>query len=505
MNAARLLNMFAFPAILVAFCVQAWLAMPRLSATTDEAVHLAAGYSYWQTRDFRMNPEHPPLAKLLGAVPLLFMHLRFDTKSIEWQGSYEYGFGFNFLYNNDADRLLFWSRMVMAILTGIGLIVTFLWARDLFGPTAGVMAAGMYAFSPNLLGHGILITTDVPLAVFTVLTLYLFWKGGIRPSWWLDGITGLALGAAMATKFSGAFLPLLIVILCIAHNRHSAIKRLVVIGCASLLVIEAAYFFSVSPLLYFKNATLVNANHMQNYRVYLMGRLKPNGWWYYFLAAFAFKATLPTLVAIALAVYTSIKHAGFRWSDGVLLAAIVSYFLLISAAADQIGLRYLLPIFPLIFIWSSRIAPHFASMRGGVVVMITLLAWQACSAIRIFPNHIAYFNELAGGPAAGPVLLDDSNVDWGQGVKEAAEYVQARHLNNVFMYTFSPFDNPQYYGLPANIPIKDAFQHLVAHRPAPGTYIISSHHVARMRAASPDWKMYQPVDRIGASLCVYTF
>src|SRR5215831_10545213 len=109
MNAARLLNIFAFSAILIAFCLQALLAVPKLSATTDEAVHLAAGYSYWQTRDFRMNPEHPPLAKLIGAVPLLLIHPRFDTNRLEWQSAYEYDFGFNFLYSNNADRLLFWS------------------------------------------------------------------------------------------------------------------------------------------------------------------------------------------------------------------------------------------------------------------------------------------------------------------------------------------------------------------------------------------------------------
>src|SRR5829696_9119136 len=40
--------------------------------TFDEPVHLAAGYSYWTTGSFRLNPEHPPLLKLLWAVPLLF-------------------------------------------------------------------------------------------------------------------------------------------------------------------------------------------------------------------------------------------------------------------------------------------------------------------------------------------------------------------------------------------------------------------------------------------------
>ena len=151
MNAARLLNIAVLVVILVAFCLQALLAIPKLSATTDEPVHLAAGYSYWQTRDFRMNPEHPPLAKLIAAFPLLFIHPKLDRTRNDWKTADEYRFGFNFLYENDADRLLFWSRTAIAALAAVGLIVTFLWARDMFGPPAGLFAAGLYAFSPNLL------------------------------------------------------------------------------------------------------------------------------------------------------------------------------------------------------------------------------------------------------------------------------------------------------------------------------------------------------------------
>src|SRR6185369_13061750 len=132
-----------------------------------EPNHLAAGYSYWKTRDFRLNPEHPPLAKLIAAFPLLFIHPKFDTNHEYWKTVAEFDFGFNFLYQNDADRLLFWSRGAMVLIGALGLLLTFLWARDLFGPAAGLFAAGMYAFSPNLLAHAMLVTTDVPVAVFT--------------------------------------------------------------------------------------------------------------------------------------------------------------------------------------------------------------------------------------------------------------------------------------------------------------------------------------------------
>src|SRR5262245_30121956 len=155
--------------LILAFCLQAVVALPRLSATSDEAVHLAAGYSYWETRDFRMNPEHPPLAKLIAALPLLVLHPKLNTASRIWNAPSEYEFGFDFLYTNDADRLLFWSRLMMVAVAAAGAAITFVWARDLFGPVAGLLALGLYAFSPNLLAHGMLVTTDVPVAVFTVL------------------------------------------------------------------------------------------------------------------------------------------------------------------------------------------------------------------------------------------------------------------------------------------------------------------------------------------------
>ena len=99
----------------------------------------------------------------------------------------------------------------------------------------------------------------------------------------------------MACKFSGVFLPIVVAGVCIASGRRGAIRRLAIMAGASLIVIEASYLFSQSPLMYFRNARLVNANHIQNYPFYLFGQMKPGGWWYYFLAAFVLKATIPVL------------------------------------------------------------------------------------------------------------------------------------------------------------------------------------------------------------------
>jgi hypothetical protein len=356
-----------------------------------------------------------------------------------------------------------------------------------------------------MLAHGMLVTSDVPVATFTILTLYLFWKSGDNAVWWKDLATGLALGAAMTTKFSAGLLPIILAVLSIAKFRSRAPKRLSLMAVGALVIIEASYLFATSPLLYFRNLAVVNAYVIKDYPIYLFGQLKPGGWWYYFLAAFALKATVPSLILIVLACIRALRGMVNRWGETILLVSIAFFLIATSVVAGQIGIRYLLPVFPLVFIWLSRIVPEFLDTRAGRVALVVLLAWGTVSCLRAFPNYIPYFNELAGGAPRGPEFLDDSNVDWGQGIKQAAEYVHNRNLGRVTLYSFSPLDNPQYYGLPRNLGPAEARDVFLGKRPNPGVYIISAHRVIRMRQVDPAWRSYKPVDRIGESLLVYEF
>jgi hypothetical protein len=159
----------------------------------------------------------------------------------------------------------------------------------------------------------------------------------------------------------------------------------------------------------------------------------------------------------------------------------------------------------MLFIWISRIAPDYWTNRIGRVVLVLLFSWQVWSGVSTFPNYIPFFNELAGGPSGGPDILDDSNIDWGQGLKQAAAYVRENGIQNVFVCSFSPFDNPQYYGLPPNVLPTQMMEKVLYKSPAAGTYIISAHFIARMKTLDPAWRLYRPVARIGESLWVYRF
>src|SRR5689334_9540695 len=149
--------------------------------TWDEAIHLAAGYSYWKTGDYRMNPEHPPLGKLLAAVPLLGLPLEEVTHMPEWptpEGVGEFDFGTRFLYHNrvGADTLLFRARLMTILLTLVLGLAIALWTRAHFGPVAALTALALYCFDPNLTAHGRYVTTDMIAALTIFLSCASWWR-----------------------------------------------------------------------------------------------------------------------------------------------------------------------------------------------------------------------------------------------------------------------------------------------------------------------------------------
>ena len=512
----RFLYSAAASGLLLAFWLQMFFALPKLSATADEVVHLPAGYTYWATRDFRLNPEHPPLAKLVAALPLVALKPHLDLTWPEWKSPQEYIFGYGFLYTNDADRLLFWGRLPLTFIAVLGGVVVFLWARGMFGPASGLFALGLFAFSPNLLAHGMLVTTDVPLAVFMTLALYLFWRQGTRPSITNSIGVGLATGAAMACKFSGAVLPLIIIAFSLsrvlgARDRQKQLavetKSLAAAGIAALMVIESSYFFTVPPWTYFANMGYMNANRNPIRMSYLFGDFSRTGWWYYFPLAFFVKATIPLLLTMVLAsLHLAVRRFMDASGESLILATILSFLGAVTIGADDLGVRYLFPIFPLLFVWGSRIVVELRQKAAGIALAVLLVALQARAAVGAFPNYIPYFNEAVGGAAAGIEYLDDSNVDWGQNMKQAAEYVRSHHLESVELLPFSPFDNPRYYGV--NRPRRDdgdTYKMMISDQRHPGVYIVSSHHLIRMMRVRPEWDPRHAIDRIGDSLWVYRF
>ena len=176
--------------------------------TIDEGVHLAAGVTYWQKHDFRLNEEHPPLIKLLAALPVVLSrpHVNYDSPS--WRSGDQWAFAREFLYQsgNNPDTLLLLGRLPMVVVSLCLGFVLYLWGRKLAGDWAGLLTLGWYAFDPNFLAHGHYITTDVGVTLGYALTLYVLVRLLERWTWKRALVFALVFGLAQMTKFSATFL-----------------------------------------------------------------------------------------------------------------------------------------------------------------------------------------------------------------------------------------------------------------------------------------------------------
>lgn len=180
------------------------------AAIMDELAHIPAGYSYLRYLDYRLNPEHPPLLKVLAALPLLGLKLNFPTSENAWQNDIngQWTVGNQFLYHsgNDADQILRWVRIGPMVLTLILIFFVYLWSRELMGPKWALLPVFVLAFSPHILAHAHYVTTDVAAAMGVVLATYFFLKFLHHPSKKNLIYAALAFGTAQLAKFSAAIL-----------------------------------------------------------------------------------------------------------------------------------------------------------------------------------------------------------------------------------------------------------------------------------------------------------
>jgi hypothetical protein len=171
------------------------------------------------------------------------------------------------------------------------------------------------------------------------------------------------------------------------------------------------------PLPYVEGLDMVARDTHTGSPIYLHGRYSLHGFPEYFLVAMAVKMPAGTLGLLALALW--LAASGRRRAPGAeACLAVPILFLLayVSLALElQVGLRYLLPAFPFLFVFIARVVAWRPAARWGPAVLIGLLAgWTGISSLAAHPRYIPYFNELAGGSPQGYRWLADSNLDWGQ-------------------------------------------------------------------------------------------
>jgi 4-amino-4-deoxy-L-arabinose transferase-like glycosyltransferase len=447
----------------------------RKGLTADEFYHVPAGYYHLTAGEFRVNSEHPPLLKMLAALPLLFVGVEApppryaptaqpgertdETLALFWRAN-----------TARFEAVSFWARVPAVLITlGLGWLV-FVYARRLFGPRAALLAVLLYSFEPTMLAHGRVVQTDVPAAFCYLLFFYALhsYRRGATTRRALA--VGFATGLALATKFSlvivvPVFASAALSMFAAAPRRGLSRSRVAMqAGAAALvalLVVNAAYYFKSPPplagdLAYVARHSPEAAGELESYARVLskvvpaqyllglyqvavhnrnghlasvMGRYGYQGWLLYFPVAFALKTTVPFLL-ISLAALAWAARGLWRGRERrmlLLLAPILLYAAFAMSSRINIGVRHIIPIFPFLFVAGGALLDRVLSSgrRRRVLVAAALLCWVVFEAARAYPHYIPYMNQLAWRRPHW-YYLTDSNVEWGDDVRELALYLRAR-------------------------------------------------------------------------------
>ena len=458
-------------ALLALFLAQGFWFISQKSQTFDEAVHLYAGYSYWATGDFRLNREHPPLTKLLAALPV-YVWYRLPFKHEDYQGRSLRQKAREFLYERTpptptADEILSLARGCNLLLGAVLVALVGRWSYRLWGKGACLLAMALAVLEPNLIAHSAVATTDVGLALFTFLALYLCWEYSVLPSYRLLIAAGASTGLALASKFSAVLLVGILPMVTLgfvlsggsfalpgpsSRHRINAAWRLLE---ASFVVAIIVYLGGLMlwPVYFFQDITtwwegfrwqLQHQGH--GHAAFFMGDYSNFGWPHYFPVAVLIKTPIGTLVLITVSLVLWRRGKTFgRREVFFLLAPIALILAAMTQVKVNIGLRYILPVYPLLFVVASRTVTIRLSRKLLVPAGIGgLVAITAFSSFRTAPHYLAYFNELVGGPRQGLRYLSDSNIDWGQDLKGLKAFMQREQLPMIYLSYFGDAP-PEHY------------------------------------------------------------
>ncbi|MDP9187099.1 MAG: glycosyltransferase family 39 protein [Verrucomicrobiota bacterium] len=518
--------------IAVLHAAMAVTAVNTKSPTFDEPQHLTAGYSYWVTNDFRLDPENGNLPARWAALPLLLSDTKFvPLNDRGWQRADEGRTGHQFFYEtgNDSDRMLGQARMMMSIFGAALCILIYRCAREFFGVLGGLLAESIAAFDPNFLANSGLVASDIAATFFFTAAVWSSWCLCQRISLATLAITALSLSGLFLTKFSAPIvLPVvsIVSILQIFSLREIEIqlvrfrtafadkwKKACAVG-ASWTILGATVFFAIwlafsfrysawtnnesthegttwnwNYLLKdhgpFENAVAFTRVHHLLPEAYLYGLAYVHkheidrpafldnqwsivGFYSFFPRAFLYKTTLPSLCLLALALYAAILRSnGDRipsprdlWKIANLFNPLWAVALVYSAFAVtsrlNIGHRHILPIYPALFIGCGAVAHLLHKNRRAIFTagVAILLFWQIGESFAIRPNYLAYFNEVAGGPARGYNHLVDSSLDWGQDLPALKTWLDEHGAivdgKSLYLAYFGTAD-PRWYDIDANL------------------------------------------------------
>lgn len=507
-------------ALLLTFALSMYLSVRTESQTFDEPAHLYAGYSYWLRGDFGVNPEHPPLVKLVASLPALLVdrpHYS-EPPDIYFRGASVLG-GFQLLAPPGSGAWLDHARAAVAIFPLLLAVVVGVAGTEMFGTGAALFALALLVFDPLILAHGPLVTTDTAATCFIFASVYTFYRFVKRPSLLRLAVCGVTVGLALGSKHSALFLFPILVLLSIVEVATSpaplrgrirlALKLAVciaIIGLISTAMLWSFYGFRYQARPNGKNIIPPTAEYLKELKhpaeaafigfaerhhllpesylfglndivvvcrdgrmMDLFGKPYPQGRWFYFPAALLIKGTIGFIVLLLLVPLAQIVRDRTHRREVLFLSVPPAAYLAWAMTSKlDIGIRHILPIFPFLILLAAAGAVSLARRsRGWAWAVGLLLMLHAISSLHAAPNYLTYSNEFFGGPQNTWRVLADSNVGWAGGLRALGVEIHKRQIKDCW-FAYSGIPDPASFGIPCKrLPTLFGFLTQAPQKPVP--------------------------------------
>lgn len=507
-------------------CVRVASTHRVFSEVLDEPAHLAAGYQ-WFDGEYTIDASHPPLARVLGALPLRFGGFP-PMRNPDLVGA-----GNDLLYHgNRYQKTLARTRCGNLFLLMVACVATAAWARRLASTGVAILTVALLTTLPPVLGHAGVLTTDVAVLAAIPLALLAFDRFLERPTATRGALLGLAVGIGLLAKFSFlVFFPICAIFALLARRpAHFAWRGTIVAMAIAVLTTWAGYRFdfrtvracigegapkvfelsapeSLRPLAritgdmplpapsFFFGLALLKLHDDGGHEAYLLGEKSDKGWWYYFPVVFFYKTPIPFLLLALWGTLVAFHVRDRRMMSVLLIAAGIMAMAMTSSI--NIGIRHILAIYaPLSMITAYGVTEIWrrSTDKFARATVVSLLVWLFAGVAAGHPDYLAWFNELAGPNPAH--IAVDSNLDWGQDTLRLAHTVREMQIESLYVDILTNVRMGQ-HGLH---PI--SFQ---AREKVTGWLAVSETQLALKRQHGEyEWLgTYRPVRRIGRSIRLY--
>jgi 4-amino-4-deoxy-L-arabinose transferase-like glycosyltransferase len=490
------------------------------SATFDEPVYVSAGVAALLHHDVADNAEHPPLFKVLAALPVLLVHPVVPGDG-HWDTNNEKQYSARFVEAQvragTMHRVTLASRVVPLLEYVLLALALFALAAELFGVWAGVVAALLWLFDPLTLGLGHLDGVDLPFALATVLVSWAMvrWLADRRRRslWWL----GVACGVAASAQVTGLLLVgLAAVVVVVADRRQGAHgwpmwRPGVVVLLATWLVVWAVYLilkpsellslWAVVPPPYLDGIRYLATHDTGGAPGFLIGQAWTGANVWFWPVSVVVKVSTPVLLVLLAGTVALIglvrtgRIDRSTWHRTAIAVAVPAVILFVFELPNPrtLGVRYLLPSLALWAVLASPIALVVGRRAVAAALAVVLAAAGVITALS-YPHSIAY---TAPPFRPGYRMATDSNIDWGQDLTLLTQWSATHHPYVVY---FGP-RGISYRDVPgARSLVATPLSRIVGWVAASTSDLTSAH-----RADLAWLRAYCPVGTLGGTILLYHF